>query len=111
MSNLLALAVGFPWFKAALIFLLAMVVVAFLCRVFNIYTDTMQGSAVCLPSSILLTIVLLWLFGLITGGTVRRLLIWGLYGLAGLFVTSLLLGAIVWLQERKSKTSKGRNVE
>ena len=107
MSNHPALAVLFPWFLAVLVFFLALFVVAILCGVFGINADTFQGSTVWIPSSILLTLALLWLFGLITGGTVHRLLIWGLYGLAGMMVASLLLTSISLLLEWKSKRSKG----
>lgn len=110
MSSFPTLAVSFPWFKAVLVFLL---VVAFLAPLldkgFDIHTDTPQGAAILWPCALLLTITLLWLFGLITGGIVRSLLIWGLYGLAGLFVVALLLNFFVWLQERKSKRSSGIN--
>ena len=47
-----------------------------------------------------------WPYGLIPGGTVFRLFIWGLYGLGGLFAVSLALSSIAWLAERKSKRSK-----
>jgi len=103
------LAASFPWGKAVLLFLPAMVVVMLFCRVFNIHTDTPQGSSIWLPSAILLTLALLWLFGFIPGATVRHSLYWGLAGLAGLFAVSLLLSLIVWLQERKSKRSKDIN--
>ena len=109
MSSVPPLAAGFPWGKAVLIFLPVMVIVIFLCNAFKIYTDTPQGTAIWLPSSVLLTLALLWLFGFIPRGTILLFLIWGLSGLAGLFVLSLLLSSIVWLQERKSKRSNDRN--
>lgn len=109
MSGVPPLAEGFPWGKAVLIFLPVMVIVIFLCNAFKIYTDTPQGTAIGLPSSVLLTLVLLWLFGFIPSSTIHLFLIWGLFGLAGLFVLSLLLSSIVLLQERKSKRSKDLN--
>ena len=106
MSGLPPLAMSFPWGRAVLFFFPAMVIVLLVCRVFNIYSDTPQGTAIWLPSSVLLTIALLWPFGLIPGGTVFRLFIWGLYGLGGLFAVSLALSSMAWLAERKSKRSK-----
>jgi hypothetical protein len=92
-----------------LVFVLAEVIVLLICRAFNILTNTFQGTAIWVPSTLLLTLALLWIFGLITGGTVRRVLIWGLYWIAGIVVLSLILTSVTFLLERRSNRSKGRN--
>jgi hypothetical protein len=109
MSSLTLLAVAFPWFKAGLVFLLAAVIASLLCVALGINPDTFQGLPIWGICVILFTIALLWLFRLITGHTVGRLLIWCLCGLAGFLLLILLLMFGDWLQERKSRRSKEPN--
>ena len=105
------LAATFPWSKAIPTFVLALVIMLLVLRAFNIYVDSIQGTAIWYPSSTLLTIVLLWLFGAITGSTVIRILICALWVVGGFVVISFLLTSVFWRVDRGSRRSKDSNGE